>query len=181
MVFAVILTHWEMELDKPGELENYTLRTRHAAIRGFNYYQKSEAILQQLHAPDSRSRQRSRVLHLPAGHAPDAPVAGRQPVQIQPAFRIGKRLGPGVMQAYYLQQLDWTCGVFNLWNHVNFRRCANLEEMLSMAGLAFHQMCPLLRFDSHLFQRPSKRASFWPKTHANWAALNRTGQMPRVW
>ena len=42
MVYAIVLTHWEMTLDKPGDLTSYALRTKHAAIRGFNYYQRVE-------------------------------------------------------------------------------------------------------------------------------------------
>ena len=42
LVLAVVLTHWRMELDKPGDLSSYTLSTEHAAIRGFNYFQRVE-------------------------------------------------------------------------------------------------------------------------------------------
>jgi hypothetical protein len=42
MVYAVILTHWEMIMDKPGDLTSYAIKTQHAAIRGFNYCQRVE-------------------------------------------------------------------------------------------------------------------------------------------
>jgi hypothetical protein len=181
MVFAVILTHWEMELDKPGELENYTLKTRHAAIRGFNYYQKVEPcysnFMRLIHdvAKDPEFCTYPLATHL------THPWLGGNLCKSNQLSESEERLGPGVMQAYYLQQLDWICGVFNLWNHVNFRKGVNLEQTLSLAGLAFHQMRPLLQFDSHLFQRPVKRASFWPDVHRNWMTLDRTRQMPRTW
>jgi len=31
-----------MTLDRPGDLSSYSLKTRHAAIRGFHYYQRVE-------------------------------------------------------------------------------------------------------------------------------------------
>ena len=55
--------------------------------------------------------------------------------------------------------------------------------MLSLDGLAFHQMNRLLRFDSHLFQRPLKRASFWPDTHPSWMELDQkclTESLPKL-
>ena len=42
LIYGIVLTAWELEMDKPGDLTSYTLKTRHAAIRGFNYYQKVE-------------------------------------------------------------------------------------------------------------------------------------------
>ena len=41
-VFAVILTAWELEMDRPGDLTSYCLRTQHAAIRGHSFYQRIE-------------------------------------------------------------------------------------------------------------------------------------------
>ena len=43
-VFAVILTSWELEMDKPGDLTSYTLKTQHSAIRGYNFYQKTMSL-----------------------------------------------------------------------------------------------------------------------------------------
>ena len=40
------------------------------------------------------------------------------------------------MRSYYQQQLDWFMGVFNLWNTVEFRKGADLENQLEFAGLA---------------------------------------------
>jgi len=181
MVFAVILTHWEMELDQPGELENYTLKTRHAAIRGFNYYQRVEPYYSNFLRLINKVAKDPAFCTYPLATHLTHPWLGGNLCKSNQLSESERRLGPGFMQAYYLQQLDWLAGIFNLWNHVNFRQGANLEKTLNMAGLAFHQMQPLLRFDSHLFQRPLKRASFWPETHRNWATLNRTGQMPHAW
>jgi len=77
------------------------------------------------------------------------------------------------MRAYYHQQLDWQAGMVSLMNHVPFRTKnapggpvsrtgQEIEDLVGRDGLAFHQMRRLLRFDSHLFPRPTKRASFWP-------------------
>jgi hypothetical protein len=181
MVFAVILTHWEMELDKPGELESYTLKTRHAAIRGFNYYQRVEPFHANFMRLINEVAKDPEFCTYPLATHLTHPWLGGNFCKSDQLSESEKRLGPGLMQAYYQQQLNWTCGVFNLWNHVSFRKGVNLEKTLSMAGLAFHQMRPLLKFDSHLFPRPVKRASFWPDTHANWSQLDQTGQMPCVW
>ena len=78
------------------------------------------------------------------------------------------------MRNYYRQQLDWSMGVFNLWNHVEFRNGSDLEKNLAFDGLAFHQMRPQLQFDTHLYQRPLKRASFWPDLHPDWLEYDQT-------
>jgi ribonuclease HI len=45
-VFAVILTAWELEMDRRGDLTSYALRTKHAAIRGCNLYlRQSDRVL----------------------------------------------------------------------------------------------------------------------------------------
>jgi hypothetical protein len=52
-----------------------------------------------------------------------------------------------------------------------------------MDGLAFHQMNRLLRFDSHLFPKPTKRASFWPNGHPAFVELDQKFQtegLPRL-
>ena len=181
MVYAVILTSWELELDRPGDLTSYSLRTRHAAIRGFNYYQRVEPFysnfMRLVHHlakdPDFRTYPLST-------HLTHSWLGGNLRLSDQRS-KSEADLGPSLMRAYYHQQLDWMAGVFNLWNHVSFRRQANLETRLSPGGLAFHQMRPLLRFDSHLFPCPTKRASFWPDFHVGWTQLDRTGQLPRAW
>jgi hypothetical protein len=45
-----------------------------------------------------------------------------------------------------------------------------------MDGLTFHQMHRLLRFDSHLFPKPTKRASFWPGHHPAFVELDQKFQ-----
>src|ERR1035438_1220893 len=67
-------------------------------------------------------------------------------------------------------------GVFNLWNTLEFRRGNDLENQLDFAGLAFHQMRPQLRQDVHLFQRPPRRASFWPDFNPAWLEFDQTFQ-----
>lgn len=179
LVYAVILTHWELEMDRPGDLTSYTLRTKHAAIRGFNYYQRVEPfysnfmrLIQDVAGnPDFKSYPLST-------HLTHSWLGGNLCLSNQ-LSRSETNLGPGLMRAYYHQQLDWTAGICNLWNHVSFRRRSGLETSLAGGGLAFHQMRPLLRFDSHLFPRPTERVSFWPNLHSSWTTLDRTGQMPR--
>jgi hypothetical protein len=93
-----------------------------------------------------------------------------------------KTLGPQFMRSYYRQQLDWFMGVFNLWNTVEFRKGADLENQLEFAGLAMHQMQPQLAFESHYFRRPLKRASFWPDLHPEWLRHDqewRADQLPQ--
>jgi hypothetical protein len=58
-----------------------------------------------------------------------------------------------------------------------------IENLLGMDGLAFHQMHWLLRFDSHLFPKPTKRASFWPGHHPAFVELDQkfqTEALPRL-
>jgi hypothetical protein len=82
--------------------------------------------------------------------------------------------GINFLRNYYLQQLDWSMGVYNLWNTVEFRRGSDLESQLDHAGVAFHQMRPQLRHDVHLFQRPLRRASFWPDFNPKWLQFDQT-------
>ena len=105
-----------------------------------------------------------------------------------------RELGPELMRAYYQQQLDWQAGVINLMNHVSFRSKSDraglacltgreVERLLNLDGVAFHQMHQLLRFDSHLFQRPLKRASLWPDLHPGWKELDQnflTESLPKL-
>ena len=98
------------------------------------------------------------------------------------------------MRSYYYQQLDWQAGVVNLMNHTAFRVKSDragttsrtgqeIENLLGMDGLAFHQMHWLLRFDSHLFPKPTKRASFWPAHHPAFVELDQkfqTEALPRL-
>ena len=183
MVFAVVLTHWEMELDRAGDLEHYSLNTRHAAIRGFNYYQRVEPyysnfmrMIQELcRDPDFRTYPLST-------HLTHNWLGGNLRVSNQ-ASPAEHEIGGDLMRHYYLQQLDWMAGVFNLWNHVGFRIGKDHEESLGKAGLAFHQMRRMLRFESRYFQRAVERVSPWPDLHPGWAELGRNGQtdsLPRI-
>ncbi len=194
MVYAVILTHWKMELDRPGDLNSYTVATQHAAIRGFNYYQRVEPfysnfmrVLQRLvKDPDFKSYPLST-------HLTDAWLRGNVCISNR-LSQSEQELGPSLMRAYYHQQLDFQMGISNLMNHVEFRARtspsgrisrtgAEIEGELSFDGLAFHQMNRLLRFDSHLFHRPSRPPSRWPEFHSGFDELDqhlRTGCLPKI-
>ena len=194
MMFAIVLTHWRMELDKPGDLSSYTLSTKHAAIRGFNYFQHVEPyytnfmrlIMELSKDPHFRTYPLST-------HLTNSWLGGN----LQLANQLSQSeadLGPENMRAYYHQQLDWQAGIVNLMNHVSFRTKSDraglasltgrdIEGQLSLDGLAFHQMHRLLRFDSHLFQRPLKRVSYWPNFHPGWTDLDQkflTESLPKL-
>ena len=183
MVYAVILTHWEMNLDKPGDLTSYAIKTKHAAIRGFNYYQLVEPfygnfmrMIQELSKnPDFKTYPLST-------HLTNRWLGGNLRVSNQPS-PSEKEIGADLMRYYYQQQLDWMAGVFNLWNHVSFRQGKDLERTLGEDGMAFHQMHRMLQFDSHYFRRPSMRVSPSPNLHEGWIELDRTCQtnsLPRI-
>jgi hypothetical protein len=194
LVFAIVLTHWRMELDRPGDLSSYAVFTKHAAIRGFNYFQRVEPyysnfmrLIQNISAdPNFRTYPLS-------NHLTHSWLGGN--------LRLSNHLsqsecdlGPELMRSYYYQQLDWQAGVVNLMNHTAFRAKSDragtisrtgqdIENLLGMDGLAFHQMHRLLRFDSHLFPKPTKRASFWPNGHPSFVELDQKFQtegLPRL-
>ena len=183
MVFAVILTHWEMCLEKPGNLEHYSLKTRHAAIRGFNFYQRVEPYYSQfMRMIEELSRNPDCKTYPLATHLTQGWLGGNLRVSNQ-ASPSEHEIGGDLMRHYYRQQLDWMAGAFNLWNHVFFRHGRDHEESLSQAGLAFHQMRRMLRVESNYFQRPGERPSPWPDLHPGWTELDRTGQansLPRI-
>jgi len=194
MVFAIVLTHWRMELDKPGDLSSYTLSTEHAAIRGFNYFQHVEPyytnfmrlILELSKDPHFRTYPLST-------HLTNSWLGGNLRLANQ-LSQSEADLGPEIMRAYYHQQLDWQAGIVNLMNHVAFRTKSDraglvsltgceIEKQLGLDGLAMHQMHRLLRFDSHLFQRPLKRVSYWPNFHPGWTDLDQkflTESLPKL-
>ena len=183
MVYAIILTHWELTMDTPGDLTSYTLKMQHAAIRGFNFFQHVEPyysnfmrLINEL-AKDPDFRTYPLSTHLTHNW-----LGGNLCISNQ-ASRSEKEIGGDLMRHYYLQQLDWMSGVTNLWNHISFRKGTDLENTLGQAGLAFHQMRRMLKFDSHYFQRPLKRVSAWPNLHPGWLELDSTGKirsLPRI-
>lgn len=175
MVFAITVTHWRLELDKPGDLTSYTLKTKHAAIRGFNYYQRVEPyyrnfqrLIQEI-TKDPKFKVYPLATHLTHGW-----LGGNLLIANQ-LSAAEQTLDPNILRNYYLQQLDWQAGVINLWNHISFRKGTNLESRLGINGLALHQMQPQLQFDSRLFQKPLRQASVWPELHPGWKQLDTTG------
>jgi len=185
MVHSIMLTHWKMELDKPGELKSYTLTTEHAAIRGFNYYQKVEPFYTNfMRMIQELSKDPTFKTYPLASHLTDSWLGGNVRVSNQ-LSRSEESRGFDLTRFYYGQQLDWLMGVCNLMNHTAFRTKSDraglvsktgreIERSLDLDGVAFHQMNSLLlNFDSHLFPRPLKLASCWPNIHPGWADLDK--------
>lgn len=183
LVYAVILTHWELRMDKPGDLTSYTLKTQHAAIRGYNFYQKVEPYYTNfMRLPNEISKDPTFKCYPLATHLTHPWLGGNLRVSNQ-ASPSEQEIGADLMRSYYLQQLDWQVGVANLWNHIPFRKSNDIANTLGQPGILFHQMRRLLRFDSHLFQRPLKRPSLWPDIHPGWMQLDRyreTTQLPKL-
>lgn len=183
MAFAVILTHWEINLDQPGDLTSYSIKTRHAAIRGFNFYQRVEpyysSFMRLVHEVEKDPGFCTYPL---ATHLTHNWLGGNLCISDQ-ASRSEREIGADLMRNYYLQQLDWMAGVFNLWNHVEFRKGSDLETNLNQDGLAFHQMRRMLKMDSHYFPRATKKVSAWPNLHPGWLEYDRKGitySLPKV-
>lgn len=195
LVFAVILTHWRLELDHRADLTSYTVSTKHAAIRGFNFFQLVEPYYSQF----------MRLYHSLAGdsnfatyplstHLNESWMGGN--LQISNRLSESEQANdPNLLRAYAHQQLDWMMGVVSLCNRVDFRThhrggariprtAAEIEAELGFDGLAFHQLSAhLLRFDSHLFPRPKRLPSLWPNAHAGFAEMDRhwqTETLPRL-
>lgn len=174
-VFAVITTAWELTLDRPGDLTSYTLKTQHAAIRGFDFYQRQERFPNFMRLIHELARDPLFETYPLATHLTYPWLGGNLCLANQQSE--GERiLGARFMRNYYLQQLDWSMGIFNLWNHIPFRRQADLQNQLAPDGVLFHQMRPQLRHDSHYFPRPLKRVSFWPDFNDEWFAYDQTYQ-----
>lgn len=195
MVYAIVLTQWEMELDNPGDLSSYALKTQHAAIRGFNFYQRVDPYYRNfMRMVAELSKDPDFKTYPLATHLTHSWLGGNLRIsnQLSPSE---KEFGPEVMRNFYHQQLDWQCGVTNLMNHVGFRTKQvrsglasrtgmEIERLLEKDGLLFHQMQRMLRFDSHLFQCPLKRASFWPDFNPAWRELDRevrVEHLPRLY
>ena len=181
-VFAIVLTAWELEMDRPGDLTSFTLKTQHAAIRGYNFYQRIEPYYSNfMRLVRELAKNPDFEVYPLTTHLTHSWLGGNLCLSNQRS-ESEKTLGPQFMRSYYLQQLDWFMGVFNLWNTVEFRKGAALENQLEFAGLAMHQMQPQLAFESHYFQRPLKRASFWPDQHPEWLRHDqewRADQLPQ--
>jgi hypothetical protein len=181
-VFGIMLTAWELEMDRPGDLTSFTLKTRHAAIRGYNFYQRIEPYYSNfMRLVRELAKDPDFEVYPLTTHLTHSWLGGNLCLSNQQSGSE-KTLGPQFMRSYYLQQLDWFMGAFNLWNTVEFRKGADLETHLGFAGLAMHQMQPQLAFESHYFQRPLKRASFWPDQHPEWLRHDqewRADQLPQ--
>ena len=183
MVRAIVLTHWQMTLDKPGDLTSFSLKTQHAAIRGFSYYQRVEPyyghfmrMIQEL------SKDPDFCTYPISTHLTNNWLGGNLLISNQPS-PSEREIGADLTRRYHQQQLDWMAGVMNLWNHVSFHTGQDLEGTLGKDGLFFHQMRRQLRFDSRYYQRPSARVSPWPNLHPGWLELDQTGQtntLPRI-
>ncbi len=181
-VFAIVLTAWELEMDRPGDLTSFSLKTRHAAIRGYHFYQKVEPYYSNfMRLVNDLAKDPNFEVYPLATHLTHSWLGGNLCISNQQS-ESEKTLGVQFMRSYYRQQLDWMMGVFNLWNTVEFRKGTDLENNLDFVGLAMHQMQPQLAFDSHYFQRPLKRASFWRDQHPEWLRLDqewRADQLPQ--
>jgi hypothetical protein len=155
------------------------VHTHHAAIRGFNFFQKIEPFYSNfMQLPRKIAEAPTFKCYPLASHLNHSWLGGNLCVSNQ-ASPSEQGVGPDLLRNYDLQQLDWMAGVVNLWNHVPFRKnqtAHELEARLGQAGLLFHQMRRMLRFDSHLFQRPLKNPSLWPELHPGWAELDGTRQ-----
>jgi hypothetical protein len=182
-VFAIFLTAWELEMREAGDLTNFSLQTQHAGIRSVHYYQKVEPYYSNfMRLVNELSKDPHFEVYPLATHLTHSWLGGNLCTSNQ-LSDAEKKLGPQFMRSYYLQQLDWMMGVFNLWNTVEFRKGADLENQLDFAGLALHQMEPHLAFESHYFQRPLKRISPWPNLHPEWFRLDqrfRADKLPQT-
>jgi len=194
LVLAVVLTHWRMELDKPGDLSSYTLATEHAAIRGFNYFQRVERFYTNfMRLIQELSKDPNFKTYPLSTHLTNSWLGGNLRLANQ-LSQSEADLKPELVRSYYHQQLDWQMGVVNLMNHAAFRTKSEraglvsvtgreIEQQLGLEGLAMHQMHRLLRFDSHLFPRPLKRVSYWPNFHPGWTDLDQkftTESLPKL-
>ena len=95
LVFAIVLTHWRMELDRPGDLSSYAVFTQHAAIRGFNYFQRVEPYYSNFMRLIQNISADPNFCALPALQPPDALLAGRKPASVQPPQPVGVGSRPG--------------------------------------------------------------------------------------
>ena len=121
LVYGIMLTHWRMELDKPGDLNSYRLQTAHAAIRGFNYFQKVEPCYTNfMRLIEELAKNPDFQVYPLSTHLTNSWLGGNLRLSNQQS-QSEMELGPELMRSYYQQQLDWQAGVVNLMNHVSFR------------------------------------------------------------
>ena len=167
-IFAITITGWELEMHNPGDLSKYTLRTQHAAIRSYHYYQQVERyysnFMRLLHelAKDSNFS-----TYLLSNHLSNSWLGGNLLIPNQHTW-AEQKYGATFVRNFYHQQLDWLMGITNLWNQVEFRKDTRLEERLPQDGVIFHQMRNLLACNSHLFYRPIKKTTYWYPMHPMW-------------
>jgi hypothetical protein len=193
-VYAVILGQWRIELDRPGDLTGYTLKTKHAAIRGFDYFQRVEPQFSNfMRAMDALTADPDFCTYPLATHLTDSWLGGN--VQVNHVTDSERSIGPTLMRSFYHQQLDYQMGMTNLMNLIKFRTRGvagsiisrsgdEIESQLGAEGLAMHQLQKhFLHFDSHLFGRPTRPASLWPDHHSGWLQLDhhlRDVELPRL-
>jgi hypothetical protein len=173
-VFAITVTAWEMDLAKPGDLSEYTLKTRHAAIRSYHFYQQIEPYYTHfMRLIRGLAQDPTFKVYQLSNHLNSSWIGGNTRLSNQLSY-FEKWSGPKFVREYNHQQLDWMMGVINLWNQVDFRRGTCQERLLPFDGLAFHQMASgQLHFASHLFVRPIKSLSPWPGLHPEWVRHDR--------
>ena len=124
-------------------------------------------------------------------HLNDAYLGGN--LQVSNQLSLSERdLGPNLMRHYHHQQLSFQFGLINLMQDVAFRSQSlsrrsrtggELEEAIDGEAIAYHQMRRCLRFDSHLFPRPTRKASKWPGLHSGFDELDRnlrTESLPKL-
>ena len=167
LVLAVVLTHWRMELDKPGDLSpTRCLRSTPPSAASTTSSASNPTTPTSCGSSRSCPRTRTFKTYPLCTHLTNSWLGGNLRLANQ-LSQSERELGPETRCAsYYHQQLDWQAGVVNLMNHVSFRTKSDraglvsltgreIEKLLGLDGVAIHQMHRLLRFDSHLF--PSAR------------------------
>ncbi len=194
LIHAVILTHYQMDLDHRGDLNSYTLSTQHAAIGGFHYFQRVEPFYTNFQRlVEEICRDRQFCTYPLSTHLNQSWLGGN--LQLPNQRSASERdHDPRLLRAYGHQQLDWMVGVTSLANHASFRTRhdggrrvvrtgGEMEQDLDFDGLALHQMNRLLRVDSCLFPRPTRAGSPWPGLHRGFSELDQrllTESLPKL-
>lgn len=186
-VFAVCLTSWELEMKHPGDLTSYILKTQHAAIRSYHFYQQMEPFygnfMRLLHELEKQSTFKTYLL---SNHLTNYWLGENLRIPNQLTW-LEQKHGARFIRNIYRQQLDWMMGVVNSWNQVSFRNQpafrnqSNLEGALPFDGVVFHQMRKFFTGASFLFNRPIKNASPWPGMSPLWTQYDKdleAGNLP---